>query len=236
MGDDFSIDLNLKNLPSRSTVGKVGGSPHSPGAEKIKKSLGDPLPQLADLKVYPEALQQAFSYSGILAVIKRKLNAITGEKYSLVPAQGERVCIDEKGQVHVGLVFLETYLNQPAVLAGVLAHEWGHFPTRSYLPNLDSLSWKEVYRIRREEETKADMFAGRALYLLGYPVEPLLHYLKRSENPREKTEKYHSVESRAHVILSSYRSQSARNEMAGNIKLDNAVYGDPIHLTKLIGS
>jgi len=236
MGDDFSIDLNLKNLPPRSSVGKVGGSPQSPGAEKLKKSVGDPPPRPMDLSVCPEQIQKAFSYGGILAVIKRKLNALTGEKYTLVPAQGDRVCIDDKGQVHVGLLFLETYLNTPPVLAGVLAHEWGHFPTRRKLPNLDSLTWDEVYRLRREEETKADMFCGRALVLLGYPVEPLLAYLKANENPKEKSPKYHTVQSRIQIIVRTYRSQAARNKMAGNIKIDNAVYGDPIHLSKLIGS
>jgi len=170
MANDLSIDLNLKHLRSNTPVGKV--TPHSPQGEKVKKSIGDPLPQRADIREFPKRIRQAFSYGGILGMLERKLNGLTGEKYKVIPAKGDRVCIDDKGQVYVGATFVADYLDQHAVIAGVLSHEWGHFPSRRRLPNLEPLAWKEIYRLRREEETKADMFCGRTLYLLGYHFQP----------------------------------------------------------------
>jgi hypothetical protein len=237
MGSDFSIDLNLKNLPARSSVGRVQGSPHPVEGEKPQKTLGDPLPKRADLADLPHRLRQAFSYEGILRKVERKLNALTGERYEIVPAAGDRVCIDEKGKVFVGVEFVAENVSQEALLAGVLAHEWGHFPTRSKLPrDLSHLTWEEVYRLRRGEETKADMFCGRALFMLGYPCEPMIQYLKAHEDPKNKTSKYHSVASRIKIIRATHASQSKRDAMAWNLKPSDDVYADPIHGSRIIGS
>jgi hypothetical protein len=236
MADDFGIDLNLKNLASRPGVNRVTPQSTPSPAEKPVKSLGDLPPPKADLKDYPEELRELFTYAGILQMLARKLNALTGMKYDLVPAEGERVSIDPDGHVYVGMAFVaENLFNEP-LLAGVLAHEWGHFPTRRKPQNLDVLAWEEIYRLRREEETKADIFCGRALFLLGYRFEPLIAYLRKHEDPQQKSAKYHTVESRARVIGSSWISQSKRNDLAGNLKLTDAVYGDPVHTTRLIGS
>ena len=237
MANDYTINANLNGLPPRSSVGKVGTPTTQPGEQKLRKSLGDPPPPLARLRDYPEGVQQAFAYAGILQVLKRKLNAISGEKYELAPAQGEVVCIDENGVVFVGCDFVEKFLPYPAVLGGVLAHEWGHFPTRRKNINLDLFSWDEVYRLRRREETQADVFCGRALFVLQYSPQPVIEYLKscESKDPQEKSPKYHSVASRAKVILQSYHSQKSRDQMAGNLRLDDFVYRDPIHGSKIIG-
>ena len=236
MARDLDISLNLRNLPPRASVGKSAPTTEQQGQERVRKTLGDPPPPPVDLKVYPDRLRKLFSYRGVLNMLKRKLNALTGEDYSLAPAAGDRVCIDENGVVFIGMQFLESHIDDEALLAGVLAHEWGHFPTRRKKQNLDHMSWDEVYRLRREEETKADMFCGRALFLLNYKVESLVSYLRKHDNPKDKSKKYHSVESREKVIRESYASQSKRSGMAHKFKMPDAVYGDPIHGSKLIGS
>jgi len=234
---DIQIDVKLKNSLSRPSVGKPSiSTPNSAGQERVQKTLGDPPPALADIREFPDHVRQSFAYDGLLRMIERKLNALTGEKYAIVPAQGDRVCIDEQGRVFVGRLFMEENFQNHPLVAGVLAHEWGHFPTRRQKRNLDALSWDEVYKIRRQEETLADMFCGRALFMLGYPIEPLINYLKKHENPNDKSPKYHTAESRGRVIVTTYGSQKKRSSMASNLQFSDDVYGDPIHTTRLIGS
>lgn len=160
--------------------GKAGEVP-SVGQQVQQALFGRARPPVLDPAQHPQLAEQL----RLLNRYRRKLAVMAGdqeEDYRVVLADGTIAMIDDEGTIYVGAGFLAAHAGVPEVLVGVLAHEIGHRPKR----------WKN-YRVRRQltddelaalcrhEETRADMFAGKALAEMELSAEPLTRFLERIE-------------------------------------------------------
>lgn len=209
-----------------------GGGSSSP--QVSQKSFGEPLPQMADIRNNPVLLAQ-FGQMGAISRIQRKLITLSRKKGRIIPAKGTIACAlqaceetDYEDVVFVGVDFAEGYFPEEETMAGVLAHEWGHliseFP-KGMDPN--KYSWQEIFDLRKEEETYADSYAGKMLYLMGYRPNGLVQFLQKPEL-RKETHKYHSAATREAIIKEAYQTAQRRQQQMQSMKLfSQATYSNP---------
>jgi len=202
-----------------ATTGHIGNSNEI--RAKFRKLLGDPKPEELDLEKIPPEIAALFAEKGTLQKLRKKLEGITKKKAKrLAATKGRVACVDEDDVVYVGVDFLEKYKNKEDLLAGVMAHEWGHMT--SELPSeevLDKMSYEQLMELRRDEEASADAFAGKALYIMGYSAEDMIEFLKSLENivKKIKSKKYHPVEIREAILREAFKLQKRNNETAKKI-------------------
>lgn len=205
-------------LPARviATSGRLGDS--NEVRAKLRKLLGDPKPEELDLDSIPPEIAALFAETGKLQKIRKKLEQITKKQAKrLAATKGRVACVDEDDVVYVGVDFLEKYKDSDALLAGVMAHEWGHMV--SSLPTeeeLEGKSYDELMEIRRDEEAGADAYAGRMLYIMGYSVDDMVEFLKNLEKIEKKivSKKYHAVDIREAILKEAFAAQQRSQETA----------------------
>jgi len=139
-------------------------------------------PTVLDPARFPELAAQL----RMLNNYKKKLATMAGDReedYDLQLADGTIAMIDGEGVIYVGAAFLAAHAAKPEVLVGALAHEIGHRPKRwkEYRAKRQ-LSRDELAYICRHEETRADLFAGKALAEMGLACEPLVQFLLAVES------------------------------------------------------
>ncbi len=188
-------------------------------ATEIRKMLGEPIPQIADPKTIPPHISEMFEPGGLLDRMRRKLALISRKRgRKIIPARNTVASVDEDDNLYVGVDFLEKYGDNEALVAAVLAHEWGHM--MSDLPkgiDWSRLSWDDLHAIRRDEEADADGFAGRALFLMGYKPDEMVKFLKELEKKRNKKipcHKYHNTATRVEILKQSYEAEERAMEVA----------------------
>ncbi len=199
-----------------ATTGHVGDTAEV--RAKLRRLLGDPMPEEVDLDSIPPEIAAMFAESGTLQKIRKKLERITKKQAKrLAATKGRTACVDEDDVVYVGVDFLEKYKNEEDLLAGIMAHEWGHMV--SPLPTEEELtgkSYEELMAIRREDEANADGFAGRMLFLMGYSVDDMVEFLKNLEKIEKKiiSKKYHPVDIREAILKEAFAAQKRTEDTA----------------------
>lgn len=204
------INTVLAQLPpnwmSRITE-RMGGSPEA----ELRKLLGEPLPRSVDQRDLSRELAALFSTYGMLQKIKKKLEWISRRRGNrIIAARNTVACVDADDNIYMGVDFLEKYKSDEDLIAGIMAHEWGHMISElAPGTDLSHLSWDELFELRREEEAAADAFAGRALYLMGYEIERMIEFFRNKDkiDKRVRTQKYHSPEVRAEILRQAYQAQ-----------------------------
>lgn len=234
------INTSILSLPPAwmSRIVSQGGAMGN--AEEIKKILGEPIPKILDPNDLPKHLAAFFASGGLLDRLRKKLSLISRKKGGkILPAKNTIASVDEDDNVYVGVDFLEAYGENEALVAGILAHEWGHM--MSDLPkNVDwsHLTWDELFAVRRDEEGDADGFAGRALFLMGYSPEEMVTFLKemdrRRKNKKLPSHKYHNHPTRAAILRESYKAEERAMEMAR--KLFFSGKGSGVKIGRIIGA
>lgn len=215
------IEGRVVNLPP-TWMSRVAAKSGAMGnSEEIKKILGEPIPRKADLAtVSPKALAM-FSSGGVLERLRKKLGIFSRKRgRKIIPAHGTIASVDERDNLYVGVEFLESFGDDEELVAGILAHEWGHM--MSDLPrgvDWSHLSWDELHALRRDEEADADGFAGRALFLLGFTPEPMIKFLKTLDRQRKKykelpNHKYHNTATRIEILRQSWEAEKQAMEVA----------------------
>jgi hypothetical protein len=191
---------------------------------EVKKMLGEPIPQLADMASLPGKIAQMYRKGGVLDRIRRKLAVISRKKGGQILAAHNTVAaVDGDDNIYVGVEFLEACDGDEDVIAGILAHEWGHMV--SDLPrgvDWSHLTWEELFAVRRDEEAGADAYAGRALYQLGYDALPVIQFLERLDGMRRKkkripTAKYYDVATRGAIIREGFAAEERIESSARNL-------------------
>lgn len=190
-------------------------------AEEIKKILGEPIPRVADPKDIPPKVLAMFSSGGLLERLRKKLSIISRKKGGkIIPAHGTIASVDENDNLYVGVEFLEQFGEDDELIAGILAHEWGHM--LSDIPrgvDWSHLSWDELHAIRRDEEADSDGFAGRALFLMGYSPSAMIDFLKSLDRKKKKNKelanhKYHNTATRVEILKQSWEAEKEAMEVA----------------------
>lgn len=175
--------------------------------EQVQDSLfGKKKPPTLDEEEFPEVKMTL----GMLNGYRRKFASIIGDPesdYSLQLADGTIAMIDSHGTIFLGIKFLRQFKDNPEVLVGVLAHEIGHRPQRwNEYKEKQKLKPSELESLCRYEETRADLFAGRALAEVGMNCEPMINFLEViEEGPHPE---YFPADLRAEIIREGFNEQS----------------------------
>lgn len=230
------IDNALVSLPPAWMNRIVAGNRPLGTRTEIRKLLGEPIPQVADLATIPPHVAAMFTRGGVLERIRRKLATLTGKRGGkIIPARNTIAAVDEADNLYVGVEFLQQCQGDEDVITGILAHEWGHMV--SDLPRgVDwlHLTWDELFGLRRDEEAGADAFAGRALYRMGCNVERLAKFfLSLDRTPKkQRTQKYHETAVRIAILRQAFAAEQRVDETARKL-FPNASYRHP-STTKLL--
>lgn len=213
------ISSTLIGLPPAWMARVIAAGGSIGNATEIKKLLGEPIPQIADPKTIPPHIAEMFESGGMLERMRRKLALISRKRgRKIIPARNTIASVDEEDNLYVGVDFLEKFGDDEALIAAIMAHEWGHM--MSDLPrgvDWSHLSWDELHAIRRSEEADADGFAGRALFLMGYPPDAMIKFLKDIDKKRDKRipcHKYHNTPTRVEILKQSYEAEKQAMEVA----------------------
>lgn len=231
-----SIPRITGSLLGRSdlTMSRVIWGGVRPSPEVLRKTFGEALPKLADVRNDP-FLAAVFSQLGVIGKIQRKLNTLSRKKGKVVPAKGTiasalNACEETNHQdlVFVGVDFAAEYHAEEEALAGVLAHEWGHLV--SEFPNgLEAAdhTWEEIFELRREEEAAADAYSGKMLSLMGYKTDGVIAFLKKDGRGGESC-KYHSIATRIAIVRRAFEEATRRQNTLKNLKLvSSPVFSNP---------
>lgn len=205
------INTNLAGLPPPWMKRAEAGGIPTPTETAIRKMLGEPLPKILDPASLPPEIAQHFANYGVLRRIQRKLSMLSRRPGgAVVPAKGTIACVDGEDNIYMGVEFLESHQGEEDLLAGIMAHEWGHIV--SDLPrdaNWSHMSWDELYAMRREEESFADAYAGRMLYKMGYAVTRFAGFLEdlRKFESRLQSHKYYDPALRAEIVRQAFAAE-----------------------------
>ena len=120
-------------------------------------------------------------------------------------AEGRNASIGRDGRIRFGLELLEESEDDDDFLVAVVGHEIGHQPWTWPTFNLAGMTKRELDAMYREEEAKADRFAGRALAELGANPDPVCEFLVSTERfEAHKPSDYYPAEVRAEMIRDAY--------------------------------
>lgn len=212
---------NLKNAPKVSSRGPAQTAESS-------KSIGETPPKIVSLSEIG-TLAALFAKGGLVSKLKRRLNKLKGKKCRVTPAKGTIACVDSDDLVYLGVDFLEEFKDQEEVIAGVMAHEWGHAcalrPTKR---EINKLNWNEIFALRREHETLADEISGRMMALMEYKPDGLIKFLKRKTRGTHNL-KYHDPKTRSQIILNGYNEEMKKIKLAKDIFPASKGYRNHFH-------
>ena len=214
------IDSRQLHLPPAWMSRVIAGSGAMGNAGEIRKILGEPLPQIVDPKDVPPEIMAMFTSGGLLERLRKKLSIISRKRgRKILPAKGTIASVDEQDNLYVGVDFLEQYGKDEELVAGILAHEWGHM--LSDLPkgiDWSHLNYDELHALRRDEEADADGFAGRALFLMGCSPDPMIELLKKLDKKKKDAKlpnhKYHNVATRNEILRQAWDAEMRAMEVA----------------------
>lgn len=196
----------------------------------MRKLMGEPLPAIVDPDSLPPELAALFAAYGLLERIRKKLALLSRKKGNTIfPAIGTIACVDADDNLYVGVEFLAKFHKDENLVAGILAHEWGHIVSELD-PNTDfaHLNWDQLFELRRDEERKADAFAGRTLYRMGYSPESMIQFLVNLEKKvKLKSHKYDTAETRAAIIKEAFISELKNSQLTQKLFGDQNGYKQP---------
>jgi len=216
------IQLNMRDLSSSL---KRQGRTRRAGTQAgqiQQRSFGEKPPKQLDISRDPK-LMQLFSERGLVGWLEEKIKRSSKHPGKIVPAEDITAMAmpnipgkQEGNLVYLGVDFALKNQTNPDKLAGVLSHEWGHLIS-DFLSGLDAtdLDWGQIHSLRREEESYADAYAGRLLYLIGHKPDGLIEHLR--EHTCGENAKYFNLDTRIEIILRAYQAQAAQQQLAAKI-------------------
>ncbi len=147
-----------------------------------------------------------------------------GEELPLELCEGENACISRDGKISLGVELLERHGDDDDLMVAVLGHEIGHQPW-TWPEQLDprGMTKAKLDALYREEEAKADRFAGRVLAELGASPDSLCEFLRAHEAfEAVKPSDYYPAETRARIIRSAFQRRGRSLELKKRDLLGNA--------------
>jgi Zn-dependent protease with chaperone function len=119
--------------------------------------------------------------------------------------------IGRDGTLFVGLELLEEKPDDDDFWVAVMGHEIGHQPWTWPKGNMAHLTRAQLNHLSREEEAKADAFAGRVLADLGADPDALCTFLLKAEKFEggKLPATYYPAEMRADIIRKAFLARRA---------------------------
>lgn len=149
-----------------------------------------------------------------LELIEEQIADVMGvpaQTFEVALCEGQNACVGRDGQIRFGLELLEQYENDHDLLTAIVAHEMGHQPWTWPEGNLAHLSKKNLNALYREEEAKADRFAGMALGALGLKPESIERFLLQAAKfETGQSAEYYPADVRAEMITTEWKRQVRR--------------------------
>lgn len=162
-------------------------------------------PKLVDRRRYP-SLKKALKKLDLSTLQLSEALGAPESFFSVELCEGQNASINRQGQIAFGLELLNEHQRDDEVLVGVLAHEVGHQPWSWPRGDLSHLNRKQLDELYREEEAKADRFAGRALAELGLSPDSLAELLlKAAQFEAHPPSDYYPAKERARMIREAYQ-------------------------------
>jgi hypothetical protein len=165
-------------------------------------------PKLVDKRKYPK-LKKALSRMGYIKDQVAEMLGRQGEDFKLELCEGENACINRDGQIAVGVDLLEKHQDDDDVLVAIIGHEMGHQPWTWPTFDVSHLTRPQINALAREEEAKADRFAGRVLALLDADPQAICDFLIQAESFEDhKPRDYYPADVRASMIKAAFQRRT----------------------------
>jgi hypothetical protein len=177
-------------------------------------------PKLVNRRNYPGLAKSLRK----LEQMKDEISELSGRPasyFSLELCEGDTACISGQGTIALGLDLLAEHRNNDDLMLAILGHEIGHRPWTWPRFDLSKLKRSERNALYRQEEAKADRFAGVALAELGANPGPICEFfLKQALFEDIPPTEYDPAAVRAANILKAYETRAAM------LKAGRSVLGD----------
>lgn len=195
-----SSSLNLSTLLS-------GGQQHVPvvRAHPMAQLLfGKRPPKLLDKRRFPRVRRGLKKLEDMTEHVSLLLGR-TEKDFELELCEGRNASISRDGQVAFGLDLLAEHQEDDDLLMGILGHELGHQPWDWPSGNFSGLTRAQLDQLYREEEAKADRFAGRVLAELGGTPGSVERFLmKHAGFEQKQSAEYYPADVRVKMISEAY--------------------------------
>ncbi len=128
-----------------------------------------------------------------------------GQELSIALCEGNNACISRDGQIAFGVELLEHHQDNDDLMMAILGHEIGHQPWFWPEGDLGPMTQKQLDALFREEEAKADRFAGRVLADLKADPKAIGAFLKaHAKFEAAKPSDYYPADVRAEMIAKAF--------------------------------
>jgi hypothetical protein len=163
-------------------------------------------PKLVDKKKHPKLRKSLAALEDLSEHVALLLGRSSERELTLELCEGDNACISRDGQIAFGVEFLEENQADHDLLLGVLGHEIGHQPWSWPNHDLSTLTRAQLDQLYREEEAKADRFAGRVLAELGGRPDSLEQFLTRHAKgfEEQQSNEYYPVAVRVDMIRKAF--------------------------------
>ncbi len=195
--------------PSTSLSTSMGQSASMPksigGQQSIDVVLFGKKPaRLVDPRRFPH-LRKAMRKLGMAKDQLADVLGVSENTFTVALAEGENASINRDGQIAFGFGLLEKHERDDALLVAVMAHEIGHQPWKWPKGDMSHLTKKAIDSISREEEARADRFAGRALADLAVSPDPICDFLlAHGKFEKHPPADYYPAEERVQMIQAAF--------------------------------
>ena len=162
-------------------------------------------PKLVDKRKHPK-LKKGLAR---LEDMKEHISLLLGRRgkdFTLELCEGDNACISRDGQIAFGVDLLGEHQGDDDLLLGILGHEIGHQPWTWPGGDMSQLTRAQLDELYREEEAKADRFAGRVLAELGASPDAVEKFLLTHAKGFEQKQAndYYPAEVRVEMIRRAF--------------------------------
>jgi hypothetical protein len=205
------------SLLGQAPTVRTGATNTHPMAQLL---FGKRPPKLVDRRKHPKVRKGLAHLDDMTEQVALLLGRRRSD-FTLELCEGDNACISRDGQLAFGVELLEQYQDDDDLLLSILGHEIGHQPWDWPEGTIEHLSASELSHLYREEEAKADRFAGRVLAELGSSPDAVERFLRSSVKGFEahQSKDYYPVEVRVEMIRKAFerrkRSMTQRAHLIG---------------------